>query len=39
MNFDNLLTVAECDAYMAMFRKLGSPIPPELMARRERLLA
>ena len=39
MHFENLLTVAECDACMAMFRKLGTPIPPELVARRERLVA
>ena len=34
MNFENLLAVAECDACMVMFRKLGTPIPPEPVARR-----
>lgn len=33
MNFDNLMTVAQCDQYIAMFQNLGE-VPPELVARR-----
>ena len=33
MNFDNLMTVAQCDQYIAMFQSLGE-VPPALIARR-----
>ena len=34
MNFDNLMTVAQCDQYIDMFQKIGE-VPPALIARRE----
>ena len=33
MDFNNLMTVAECDQYIDMFKKLGK-VPNELLARR-----
>ena len=33
MNFDNLMTVAQCDQYIDMFKKIGE-VPPALIARR-----
>ena len=33
MNFDNLMTVAQCDQYIAMFQNIGE-VPPALIARR-----
>lgn len=33
MNFDTIMTVAQCDQYIAMFQNLGE-MPPELIARR-----
>ena len=34
MNFDTIMTVAQCDQYIAMFQNIGG-VPPELIARRE----
>ena len=33
MNFDTIMTVAQCDQYIAMFQNLGE-VPPALVARR-----
>jgi len=34
MNFDNLMTVAQCDQCIAMLRNIGADVPEALIARR-----